>query len=85
MTRYEVYFSSAAARQLRKLEERQRKRVLHAVRGLSEDPRPPGVKALRGRVGYRIRIGDHRVLYTVDDGVIEVWVVKVGHRRDVYE
>ena len=81
---YDVYFTSAALRQMRKIDSRQRKRVLQGVRGLAADPRPPGAKALQGRSGYRIRVGDYRVLYTVDDGVVEVWVVRVGHRRDVY-
>jgi mRNA interferase RelE/StbE len=82
--RYEVSFEPAALRQLRKIDPQQRKRILHAIRELAKDPRPPGAKALQGRTGYRLRVCDHRVLYTVNDDRIEVWIVKVGHRRDVY-
>ena len=51
---------------------------------LADDPRPPASRPLRGRPGYRLRVGDHRVVYTVDDGVLTIVVVTVGHRRDVY-
>jgi mRNA interferase RelE/StbE len=57
--------------------------ILHAIRELAKDPRLPGVKALQGRTGHRLRVCDHRVLYTVNDARIEVWIVKAGHRRDV--
>lgn len=52
---------------------------------LGEDPRPPGARALRGRDGYRVRVGDYRIIYTIRNDVLVVVVVTVGHRRDVYE
>mgnify|MGYP001146854820 CR=1 FL=1 len=51
---------------------------------LAEDPRPPAARKLQGRDGYRVRVGDYRILYTIDDGVLLVVIVTVGHRRDVY-
>jgi mRNA interferase RelE/StbE len=52
---------------------------------LAEDPRPPGARALQGRPGLRVRVGDYRIIYTVEDDVLLVVVVRLGHRRDVYE
>ena len=83
--RYEVRFAPAASRQLRKLDRAPQQRILLAMRMLATAPRPPGAKVLKGRPGYlRVRVGDHRVIYTVDDGVLLVLVVGVGHRKDVY-
>lgn len=61
-----------------------RKRVVTAIRELAEDPRPDGCKKLKARDGYRIRVGNFRVVYTVGDGRITVVVIKIGARGDVY-
>jgi mRNA interferase RelE/StbE len=82
---YTLELSPAAARQLRKLEGLARKRVLRALSGLADEPRPAGVKALVGVPGaLRIRIGDYRVVYEVHDGRLVVLVLAMGHRREVY-
>jgi mRNA interferase RelE/StbE len=54
------------------------------INGLATEPRPPGAEKLSGHEKYRIRQGDYRVLYSIDDGAQTVTVVKIGHRRDVY-
>lgn len=59
-------------------------RVRDAIGGLAQDPRPPGCLKLTGRDGWRIRIGDYRVVYEIDDNGRVVTVLHVGHRRDVY-
>ena len=61
-----------------------RERIEQAIDDLRENPRPPGVKRLVGKHGYRIRKGDCRVLYAIDDAKRIVRVYAVGHRRDVY-
>ncbi len=82
---YEVRVAPAAGRQLKKLDRVAQQRILLAMRMLATTPRPRGAKALKGRPGYlRVRIGEYRVIYTVDDGVLLVLVVRVGHRKDVY-
>ena len=84
---YTVRFLPSAAKELRRLPEEARRRVGRAIDGLVEDPRPQGFKKLAGPGGIvRIRVGDYRVLYRVDDdiAVLEVLVVKIGNRRDVY-
>jgi mRNA interferase RelE/StbE len=85
MTRYRIEITREALRTLTKLDKPVRRRVQAAIDGLSEQPRPPGVLALQGlRRAYRLRVGDYRVIYTVDDGRLTVLVVDLGHRREIY-
>lgn len=60
-------------------------RIRDAIRALASDARPPGCRKLVGREGWRIRVGDYRVIYEIDDRQRTVTVLHVGHRRDVYE
>jgi len=85
VTAYRVELRPAAVRSLRKLDPQVRRRVQGAIAMLAQDPRPPGARALQGRPGLRVRVGDYRILYTVDDDVLLVVVVRLGHRRDVYD
>ncbi|MGI8911776.1 MAG: type II toxin-antitoxin system RelE family toxin [Rubrobacteraceae bacterium] len=55
-----------------------------AIRELAGEPRPPGCRKLKGREGWRIRVGDYRIVYRVNDDAREVIVVDIGHRRDIY-
>ncbi|MBO9626425.1 MAG: type II toxin-antitoxin system RelE/ParE family toxin [Microbacterium sp.] len=83
--RYEVEFTTAAAREIRKLDTQIRRRVLLGIAELENSPRPHGVRKIVGyKDAWRLRIGDYRVLYEVSDERIVVTVVRVGHRRDVY-
>jgi len=82
---YRIELRPAAARSLRKLDPHVRRRVQGAIALLAQDPRPPGARALQGRPGLRVRVGDYRIIYTVEDDVLLVVVVRLGHRRDVYE
>ncbi|WP_343924097.1 type II toxin-antitoxin system RelE family toxin [Rhodoglobus aureus] len=75
----------AAARALTRVDHQPRDRIRGAIALLSQDPRPPGAKALQGRLGFRVRIGDYRIVYTIQDDVLLVVVVTLGHRRDVYD
>lgn len=84
--RYEVELSKRAAKELRKLDRRIQERLLMAMALLRENPRPPVVKSLTGYPGYlRVRVGDYRIVYTVDDGRLIILVLTVGHRRRVYD
>lgn len=86
MTRYRVEFTGAASRELRKLDPQIRRRLFVAVAELENDPRLPGVRKLAGLDNvWRIRVGDYRILYEVNDAVVLITIVRVGHRRDVYE
>lgn len=86
MTDYRVEFTSAAARQVRKLDPVVRRRLLVGVGKLAHDPRPANSKPLVGASGvWRIRIGEYRVIYTILDRELIVTVVRAGHRRDIYD
>jgi mRNA interferase RelE/StbE len=75
----------AAVRALRKLDPAVRGRLQGAIALLALDPRPPAARALQGRPGLRVRVGDYRIIYAVHDDVLLVVVVTLGHRRDVYD
>ncbi len=84
MSPYRIELRPAAVRALRKLDPSVRHRLQGAIALLAQDPRPPAARALQGRAGLRIRVGDYRIIYTVTDDVLLVVVVTIGHRRDVY-
>lgn len=81
---YRVELRPAAIRALRKVDPQHRGRIQGAIALLAQDPRPPGARALQGRPGLRVRVGDYRIIYLVEDDVLLVVVVTVGHRREVY-
>jgi mRNA interferase RelE/StbE len=83
---YQVQLAPAAVRQLRKLDPPGRRRVQAAIELLAEEPRPPSARQLVGGAGeWRVRTGDFRIVYDIRDQELLVLVIKVGHRRDVYE
>lgn len=85
MARYVVEFRRAAEKDLRRLDPVIQRRVLRAVENLATDPRPSGCRKLQGSDNaFRIRIGDYRVVYTVDDAVLIVAIERVRHRGEVY-
>ena len=84
---YELFRSQQALRQLRHLHKTQPKMIpliISAITALSDNPRPSGAVRLVGRSGWRVRIGNYRVLYQIDDKNRIVTIVSVSHRRDVY-
>ena len=84
MASYEVSFRQSVLKDLEKIPKRDVKRILSVIRSLAGDPHPPGSKRLSVQERYRIRQGDYRVLYSIQDEDKSVWIVKVAHRKDVY-
>jgi mRNA interferase RelE/StbE len=82
---YAVTILRSAQKQLAKLDAQTRSRIASAVHTLADDPRPPGCKKLTGRPAWRIRVGEHRVIYEIQDKELVVLVVTIGHRREVYQ
>ncbi|WP_375416403.1 type II toxin-antitoxin system RelE/ParE family toxin [uncultured Hymenobacter sp.] len=82
--RYRVEFSPQAAKQFKKLPLKIAQQVKTEIAMLSDNPRPYGYLKLKGREGYRIRVGDYRVLYSIFDAVLLVEIVKVGTRGNFY-
>jgi len=84
-TRYALAFRPAALRALHKFDRQAAERIKSAAEALRDDPRPSGAKMLTGSHGlWRIRVGDYRIVYAIDDERRVVRVAAVGHRRDVY-
>jgi mRNA interferase RelE/StbE len=82
---YEVYLEGAAERDLRRLPEEIFRRIIPHIRSLGENPRPPGCRKLAGSENdWRIRIGDYRVVYEIDETKRAVRVFRVRHRREAY-
>jgi mRNA interferase RelE/StbE len=81
---YEVELSSRAARDFLKLSPQIQRRIAARIDALAGDPRPSGCEKLTGTDSFRIRAGEHRIVYLVDDGERIVTVTRIGHRRDIY-
>jgi mRNA interferase RelE/StbE len=82
---YQLITKPSAEKQIARLPSPIRRRVYEALDGLCENPRPRGcVKLEGGEDLWRIRVGDYRVIYTIEDDVLVVLVVRVAHRKDVY-
>lgn len=79
-----LYILRRAQKELAQLPTRAYERARNAIHALDRDPRPPGCSKPRGREGWRIRIGNYRVIYEIDDEQREVTVVHISHRRDIY-
>ena len=84
MAAYRVEVATRARRDLERLAPSILGRIHQVLTALGEDPRPTGSQKLVGLAAYRIRVGDHRVIYEIDDGARIVVVVRVRHRREVY-
>ena len=84
MALYRVIVKQSVSKDLKKIQKKDVKRILTAIQSLAENPRPPQAKKLSGQDRYRLRQGNYRILYTIEDDRLIVCVVKVGDRRDVY-
>lgn len=85
MADYKIEIKRSAAKELEKLQKKDRDRIIEKIQALSEDPGPPQPKKLSGEEKYRIRQGQYRILYQIYDEVITVVVVRVAHRRKAYK
>jgi mRNA interferase RelE/StbE len=84
MANYKIVIKQSVSKDLRPIPNQDVKRILKRIDELAHDPRPPGSEKLTGAEKYRVRQGNYRILYTIEDQIITVTIVKVGHRRDVY-
>lgn len=84
MGKYKVEIKKSAVKEIESLPKKDLKVVLDKISFLSENPRPHDCKKLSGQEKYRIRCGNYRILYAIEDAVLVVYVVKVGHRKDIY-
>ncbi len=84
MGKYEIVIKKSAIKELNKIPKKDLKKVVSKIKSLSNNPRPKGCEKLTGIERYRIRQGNYRVLYSIEDDILTVYVVKIGDRKDIY-
>ena len=84
MVAYRIYFRKSVEKDFNGIPKKDLKKILGRIELLAEDPRPPGCEKMTGQERYRLRQGRYRILYSIQDDELTVWVVKVGHRKDIY-
>jgi len=85
MPKYTAVLTKKAQKQLNKLSDNIAEPIFEAIADLEENPMPQGYKKLKGRDGYRIRVGNYRVIYDIYDKELIVDIITLGHRKDIYE
>jgi mRNA interferase RelE/StbE len=82
---YKVFIKPSAVKEIAAIDSiRDRRRIVRRIQALANDPRPPGSEKLSGEEKYRVRQGDCRIVYAIEDQRLVVYVVRVGHRREIY-
>jgi len=84
MAGYRVFFRKSVEKDFSIIPKKDVKRILNRIKALEKNPRPPGSEKLTGQERYRLRQGQYRIVYSIQDDELTVWVVKVGHRKDIY-
>ncbi len=89
---YKVVITQSAEKELRRLPAKMQDRIFEKIENLAEDPKPPGHKKLKSfnlkeidaEAYFRIRVGNYRVIYTIENNQITVFILKIAHRKDAY-
>ena len=84
MAVYKIFFKKSVKKDLSVLPKKDLKKVLQKIESLGNDPRPKGCEKLSGQEKYRIRQGRYRIIYSIQDYELTVWIVKVAHRKEIY-
>ncbi len=86
MKKYEITVSKSALKELQKLPKEANNKIIPSISKLANNPRPTGSKKLKGsNSNWRIRVGNYRIIYAIDDEILIVDIRKIGHRRDIYD
>jgi len=85
MAEYKVYFKKSVEKDFSIISKKDLQKILRRIGALAKDPRPSGHEKLTGQERYRVRQGRYRIVYSIQDKELTVWVVKVGHRKDIYK
>ena len=84
MAEYEIFFKESVWKDLRKVPKGHLKKIMARIEKLADDARPLSCEKLTGEELYRIRQGDYRIVYSIQDNELTIWVIRIGHRKDVY-
>ncbi|HPG41987.1 MAG TPA: type II toxin-antitoxin system RelE/ParE family toxin [bacterium] len=85
MVNYKIEIKKSAAKELDQLPVKDLHKIIEKIQGLSVNPRPPGCVKLTDQEKYRIRVGRYRILYSIEDKMLVVYIVKIAHRKDAYK
>ncbi|RPJ13560.1 MAG: type II toxin-antitoxin system RelE/ParE family toxin [Desulfobacteraceae bacterium] len=84
MAEYKIYFKESVEKDFRTIPKKDLQKIILRIQSLAREPRPPGHEKLTGQERYRIRQGHYRIIYSIQDKEFTVWVIKAGHRKDIY-
>ena len=84
MAAYKILFKKSVQKDFNSIPKKDLNKIIDRIKLLGEDRRLPGCEKLTGQQRYRLRQGRYRILYSIQDDELTVWVVKVGHRKDIY-
>ena len=84
MGKYRIYIKPAAVKELQKIPKPDVNKIIEKIRSLSSNPRPPGCEKLSADEKYRVRQGRYRIVYSIEDDQLVVFIIKISHRKDVY-
>ena len=84
MAQFKVYFKKSVEKDFKGIPRSDLQKILRKIQQLQNNPRPSGSEKLTGQERYRIRQGSYRIVYSIQDNELTVWVVKVGHRKEIY-
>ncbi len=84
MAEYRIHFRESVEKDLAAIPRTDVKKILQRIKSLSKNPRPSGSEKLTGQERYRIRQGRYRIVYSIQDRELTVWIVRAGHRKDIY-
>ncbi len=84
MAGYSIFFKESVRKDIEAIPRKELQRIMERIGLLAEEPRPVGSEKLSGQERYRVRQGNYRIIYSIQDLEVTVWVVKIGHRREVY-
>ena len=82
MAAYDIFFKESVWKYLKRIPKTDLKRIFSRIESLGEDPRPAGSEKLTGEELYRIRQGNYRILYSIQDNELTIWVIKIGYRNE---
>lgn len=84
MAAYSIFFKESVRKDIEALPRKDLQRIMERIGMLAVDPRPPGSEKLSAQERYRVRQGKYRIVYSIQDHELTVWIVKIAHRREVY-
>jgi len=84
LAKYKILIKPSAAKELKRIPQKYIQKIVHKIQSLADNPRPPGCEKLTNQEKYRVRQGRYRIIYMIEDDHLIVTVVKIGHRRNVY-